>query len=800
MVSRISALLLLSCLTASWLRGQDLASQYKQVLRPVVSQVGVVENADVAWVDLHFHLVSGKLYLAAAPGGPVSAAIFVGDGQFNLAPTSAIEQQQLQLFRHSAQLHEEFSAAVLRFADADAFARALGNAVHFAPATADNGDAHDLIDKLASTDEEMGRDDGARLMLGLSAGKSDALLQAHLRLRSGQWIEADYDPLRQEAIRVHNWTESALAQGSEFDDTWTEYAPTGVFTPAPWHLDHYDLAVHIPGNLDLSAQARFEVQPASWSGSGLLFEFLPNLRVTVATLADGTPIGWLQPRNPGSDPPDGFGNWLYLQLPHPLAGQPVTVNLTYAGKNVITRVGPGNFFCKDEGWYPAPFGGFGPPVQRSSYHMTFTVKKGLTAVVTGHRDSQSTEGDETTSRWSTPVPLTFAGFALGDYSEIDNTVQQRGGGPLQVQVFTNRQPDDEMAYFNLMQNVNGSSIAIGELNTQELAPRIRQEISNAVAYMAALYGPLPYDKLSVTNIPGHYGQGWPTLLYLSSLSYLDSTQLDGLGIRGAAMHELTFSFRAHETSHQWWGHVVGWESPHDQWLSEGFAQASAVLYEQALFGNSAAMDDLKAWVQELTHKDTSNHLPDSMGPLYLGYRLASSLDPNAYQAMVYDKGGYVLLMLRSMMHGNGANADAGFIEMMHDFTHTYAQRDASTADFQAIAEKHMTPAMDLDGNHKLDWFFNEYVYGTGIDTITFRYTMSKAANGGATVNLSVDNPQGWKGLLPIYIYKDSAHVVRGQYAIGLAHQTTSLQVPFVPQKVVANENLDMLVVVEQTSH
>ena len=32
---------------------------------------------------------------------------------------------------------------------------------------------------------------------------------------------------------------------------------------------------------------------------------------------------------------------------------------------------------------------------------------------------------------------------------------------------------------------------------------------------------------------------------------------------------------AHEVSHQWWGHMVGWTTFHDQWLSEGFAFFSA---------------------------------------------------------------------------------------------------------------------------------------------------------------------------------------------------------------------------------
>jgi aminopeptidase N len=36
----------------------------------------------------------------------------------------------------------------------------------------------------------------------------------------------------------------------------------------------------------------------------------------------------------------------------------------------------------------------------------------------------------------------------------------------------------------------------------------------------------------------------------------------------------------HEVAHQWWGHIVGWASYHDQWISEGFSDFSASLFLQ----------------------------------------------------------------------------------------------------------------------------------------------------------------------------------------------------------------------------
>ena len=67
--------------------------------------------------------------------------------------------------------------------------------------------------------------------------------------------------------------------------------------------------------------------------------------------------------------------------------------------------------------------------------------------------------------------------------------------------------------------------------------------------------------------------------------------------------------------------------------------------------------------------------------------------------------------------------------MMQDFVKTYAGKAATTEDFKAMVEKHMTPAMDLDGNHRMDWFFNEYVYGTALPTYQLDATFDKNANG-----------------------------------------------------------------------
>jgi hypothetical protein len=66
---------------------------------------------------------------------------------------------------------------------------------------------------------------------------------------------------------------------------------------------------------------------------------------------------------------------------------------------------------------------------------------------------------------------------------------------------------------------------------------------------------------------------------------------------------------------------------------------------------------------------------------------------------------------------------------MHDFVGSHRDAPASTESFKAIVEKHITKQIDLQHNGKLDWFFNEWVYGTLVPKYAFKYDI-KPGDGG----------------------------------------------------------------------
>jgi aminopeptidase N len=113
----------------------------------------------------------------------------------------------------------------------------------------------------------------------------------------------------------------------------------------------------------------------------------------------------------------------------------------------------------------------------------------------------------------------------------------------------------------------------------------------------------------------------------------------------------------------------------------------------------------------------------------MGWRLSTRRNPYAYGVTVYDKGAFVLHMLRMMMREGGKNADARFIAMMHDFCTTYAQQSPRTSDFQRIVEKHMTPAMNLAGDGHMSWFFRQWIEGTDVPRYKVQIESAKEGEG-----------------------------------------------------------------------
>jgi len=187
-------------------------------------------------------------------------------------------------------------------------------------------------------------------------------------------------------------------------------------------------------------------------------------------------------------------------------------------------------------------------------------------------------------------------------------------------------------------------------------------------------------------------------------------------------------------SRQWWGGLVMPASFHETWLVRGLADFSAALYNEAV-GDAASVR--QHWSDSqfaLMKQDFYGLKIREAPPVWFGLMtdIHSTFQGSYYNFvsnnLLARKGGFIIHMLRELMR-DPETGDRDFIATMHDFTATYASRSASTEDFRATVEKHMKPAMIMDSSGKMQWFFDEWVYGTDIPSYNLDYTLTPGDGG-----------------------------------------------------------------------
>lgn len=201
----------------------------------------------------------------------------------------------------------------------------------------------------------------------------------------------------------------------------------------------------------------------------------------------------------------------------------------------------------------------------------------------------------------------------------------------------------------------------------------------------------------------------------------------------------------------------------------------------------------------LTQKNEMGFRPIDVGPVTMGFRLSTSKTGwSVYQNLVYPKGAYILHMIRMMMW-TSQQGDPPYIDMMHDFVSTYRLKVATTEDFKAMVEKHMTRQMDLEGNHTMDWFFREYVYGTDLPVYHFEGVATPNENGYSLHIILKQSGVGpdFVNAVPVYLRLDNGKVMRlGSFRItGTTTEEQTLQLPRFPsdvKQVLINYNYDVL--------
>jgi hypothetical protein len=739
------------------------------------SEVITVNNLVLHRDAATFTFSSGSFAFYSEVNGKITGAVFKGEGHLHITPPSVQERHNLSIAAHTEEFDEDFDQAVLRFTDETAPELRKGSTGKGEPNSEYGKAADDLRGFLRhhSSGNYVGRPgetyyyrkiDGSldlRLLQDVLSPAPGGFFYSAIRGKKNGRLFFILDPqgvagLEPEEVSLENWsgTYETMTYPLAFHRS-AEYAngsASGNEHNAAYRIVNENLDVSIDKSGFLSSTATVTVAANQDGVAVVPFDLYPTLRVSKVETEKGEALDYVQQDK--SEDPD-FGVVLAAPLKK---GETAAVKITYGGKEVVFNEGQGNYYpTARENWYPNSSQSLG---DYATYRMLFHVPKGLQIVATGTKVSEGTDGGITTSEWKTEAPLAVVGFSLGDFKNKEAQFNYPQGGNLTIDAYANTLPPDYVQA--VVDRLSRSNVSFGTLNT---TPMLATELSQgevASQIYTNYFGQLPFSHINLTQQSEcGMGQSWPMLVYLPICGFFDETQRHFLvGSDSTDMYWKMVT--PHEVSHQWWGQTVGFRSYRDQWMSEGFADASATIFLQS---NGQMADFMEFWHQQhklLTEKNAFGFRPIDVGPVTMGRRLSS---PKAgwsiYQHLVYPKGAYILHMIRMMMW-TPQDGDARFRATMHDFLDSHRMQAATTEDFKAAVEKHMSKSMDLDGNQKMDWFFNEYVYGIELPTYHFEGQVTQT---GDITSLHVkltqaDVSPAFKMLVPIYLELADGKTVR----------------------------------------
>jgi len=680
-----------------------------------------VDNLLLTRDAANFLLRRGEIYFAPEVEGRTTAAIFFGEGELTLTPPTDAEKHSLVLFTKEPTLKESFTKLVLRFTDksfdqikSSAQAQMKTNGPQAARANDAYHENQSLLRKTLRRNMEL------RTLVDLYNSQRPGFFTAFIDGQRYRKLVFQYDPLGIPSVSPEEVLLSSYGDTDGGDWLAFHRAAEIANGTASSDEDHriYDITHHqinasIRGTkFTASDTVTFKVLDA---GARVLpFRLFAPLRVSRVRDEKDRDLAFIQEKK---DEDAELG----LIWPEPLeAGKSYKVTVDYAGGDVLIDVGGGNFFVNGGArltWYPNNVGtSFG---DRATFDVSFGYPKGYTLIGTGAAATAETQdGNLTIARWSSgDTALAVAGFNYGDFKKKEVLDKETG---YNIEFYANQQAVVESS--------------TGSMSTMGMANSMLADAQNSTRIFNAYFGKLPFTRLALTQQPaGNFGQAWPTLVYMPFTAFMDSTQrymASNFNSRFASANFFQY-VAPHEIAHQWWGHMVGWKSYRDQWMSEGFAEFSASLYIQYALRDEGKFTDF--WNEQRdritqSRPQTNGLKPYTVGPVTQGRRLSSGKTRAAYQFLVYPKGAYILHMLRQMMKEPKPRGDERFIAMMHDFIKSHYNQDVSTEDLKRIVEKHITKEMDLAGNKRMDWFFDQWVYGTEMPSYQFDYKIDGDGN------------------------------------------------------------------------
>lgn len=249
--------------------------------------------------------------------------------------------------------------------------------------------------------------------------------------------------------------------------------------------------------------------------------------------------------------------------------------------------------------------------------------------------------------------------------------------------------------------------------------------------------------------------------FLWQMGAMEHQTITGIGSNFVSGKNYFEDVYVHELAHHWWGNAVGPATWKDIWLNEGFATYSEAIYAEAVSGKSALQSTM-----------LSKYADDFTGTLY---------DPgkNLFSSKVYDKGAWVLHMLRWEL------GDSVFFKILREYFEAYKYKSASTLDFISVCEQVSKKNMKK--------FFDQWVF-TGTENLQLDYKWKLKVQNDGKCLIILDLSQKQEQYYPfdfklevMFEYDDNKSFSR-IYNVNSKEQSIEILLDKIPNQLILDPN------------
>lgn len=727
--------------TGWFISGQEILSTVDQLYRLSMARARAFDGTNfvVHAEDLTLTLQTGTIFTIDTEDG-TTGLIMLGNGEMRFAPTPETEKGQVRIFIGEEAVISRFDAAFIRVGT-------LGRHVDLSRLSGRPLDpralkrAEDVFRTESAKSYLLDLGDLSRDAWSLLPGEEDFLAEVRTRkLGTLTYARASAEPediafferRTQRNISVYP-SESKLSSRGRFYDE--DDAVT-------FDVVHYDIDLTVqPDRLWLEGTTRMRLRMKTTVANQLTLKLADTLNVRSVVSDRFGRLFALRVKGQDS---------MLVNVPMTmLPGSELVLTIDYAGRlqpqppnrenlqqafeprdagvppdiiqKFLNRIEPHFLYSNRSFWYPQS-----TVSDYATALMHITVPSPYVVVASGALQPPSPTYVSAVGpqpgrmyRFRAERPLRYLSFAVSRFERAESTTlafaprtlphssvpESFGQGNVTTMIAANsmpRQRPDPPVYTSLQLTV--------EANPRQ-KPKARQHLTSAAdiaRFYDSILGDIPFESFTLAlteeETPGGHSPGYFAVLN-QPLPNVGSFWSDD----PAAFENYPEFFLAHEVAHQWWGQAVGWRNYHEQWLSEGFAQYFAAMYAGHARGTAAQTSVLRQM------RRTAIEMTDQ-GPVYLGYRLGHIFnDGKVHRALVYNKGGAVLHMLRRFV------GDDAFFTGLRRFYADWRYRKAGTEDLRHV--------MEAASARSLERFFDRWIHGQTLPTVKWGWRVEQGATG-----------------------------------------------------------------------